>query len=87
MALGVLAVFQEAQAPLSLDFPRPPQPELFLVSPPTPEMASLLLLVATKVAAVAVQRLSVPQWSFCDLDLVMVRQPKTSVPPKPSDVQ
>ena len=84
MALDAPVAFQEAQAPLALDFLRPPQTEMLLVSPLTPGMDSVLQLVAATFAAVAVQRLAVPQSSFCDLDQAMVRQPKTSAPPKPS---
>ena len=87
MGLDVQAAFQEAQAPLVLDFARHPQPELLLMSPLTPEMAFLLLLVATKVAAMAVQQRAVSLWRSCGLDLVMNLQPMTSVPPKPSAVQ
>ena len=87
MVLDVQAAFQEAQAPLVLEFLRPPQLELLLVSPLTPGMASLPLLAATKVAAMVVQQLAAPQWSSCDLDLLMDLQPTTSVPPKPSAVQ
>ena len=84
MALDVQAAFQEAQAPLVLDFLGRLQPELLLMSPLTPGMASLLLLVATKVAAMTVDA---PQWSFCGLDLETDLQPKTSVPPEPSAAQ
>ena len=84
MALDVQAAFQEAQAPLVLDFLRHLQPELLLMSPLTPGMASLLLLVATKVAAMTVDA---PQWSFCGLGLETDLQPKTSVPPEPSAAQ
>ena len=80
-------MFQEAQAPLLLDFLQHLQPELLLMFPMTPGEASLLLQVATKVAAMTVQQLAVPLSRSCGLDLVTDLRSMTSVPPKPSAVQ